>query len=548
MKFIKYTSILINLIIGLSACNSDFLDPKNPSAISEDDVWSDPKLIELLVNQLYNDRPGYEYSNTQDNISDEGRCNYTGDAPNQIIRGQWDQIANPLDFWAYQQVRKTNEFLAKIEGVELDEETKARMTGEVRFLRAFLYFDMVKRYGGVPLITHPQGLDEDLQVSRNTTQETFDFIVTELRAAKEELPLSAPRGRASKGAAMALLGRTLLFAASPLYNEKNEQDLWAAAAQANKELMDLNQYSLYPDLNKIWLDKGVSHPESIFEVQYKLPEKQHSWDAGLRPLILANNNAGQLSPLQELVNSFPMKNGKTINESGSNYNPAEPYVGRDNRFYAFIAFNGSKMKGTTSGPPLREITLETYRGGRDYDASKENTIYNTITGYYTRKATDPENTIYTGSTGSDQPWIEIRYAEVLLNYAEAQNEALSAPDASVYSALNALRKRAGITTELITGSLNKAQMRDLIRNERYIELCFEKKRYWDLRRWKVAHTVLNGKKFHGVIITKHANGSFTYGYHEIDPTPVLFEEKMYYMPIPQVEIDKNGNLTQNAGW
>src|SRR5690606_6545013 len=117
-----------------------------------------------------------------------------------------------------------------------------------------------------------------------------------LRAAKEELPLSAPRGRASKGAAMALLGRTLLFAASPLYNEQNDQDLWAAAAEANKELMDLNQYSLHPDLNKIWLDKGASHPESIFEVQYKLPEKQHSWDAGLRPLILANNNAGQLSP------------------------------------------------------------------------------------------------------------------------------------------------------------------------------------------------------------------------------------------------------------
>lgn len=548
MKFNNYIIIFIFLTLGLSSCEPDFLDPKNPAAISEDDVWADAKLIELLVNQMYNDRPGYEYSNTQDNIVDEGRCNYTGDAPNQILRGQWDQTYNPLDFWAYQQVRRANEFLAKIDGASLDEDTRKRLKGEVRFLRAFLYFDMVKRYGGVPLITSPQTLTDDLQVKRASTKETFEFIIAELKIAKDELPATAPRGRASQGSAMALAGRALLFAASPLYNDGNNNALWAEAAKMNKDVMDLNRYSLYPDLNKLWLDKGATHVESIFEIQYKLPEKQHSWDAGLRPLILANNNAGQLSPLQELVDAFPMKNGKGIKETGSAYDPNNPYVGRDDRFYAFIAYNGSKVKGTTSGPPVKEITIESYQGGRDYDASKENTIYNTITSYYTRKATNPENTIYTGSTGSDQPWIELRYAEVLLNYAEAQNEALSAPDASVYAALNTLRKRAGIVGDLLIGSLSKVQMRELIRNERYVEFCFEKKRYWDLRRWKLAETLLNGKKYHGAIITKHANGSFTYAYHEVDATPIVFENKMYFMPIPQGEIDKNGNLSQNPGW
>jgi len=548
MKFTKYITVFIFLLVTLISCESSFLSPKNPSAISEENVWSDANLIELLVNQMYNDRRGYEYSNTQDNIVDEGRCNYTGDAPNQILRGQWDQTYNPLDFWAYQQVRRVNEFLAKIDGATLDEDTKKRLKGESRFLRAFLYFDMVKRYGGVPLITNPQDIAEDLMVKRATTKETFEFIIAELKLAKDELPVSAPRGRASQGAAMALLGRTLLYAASPLYNENNNNELWAEAAQVNKELIDLNRYSLYPDLNRIWLDKASNHVESIFEIQYKLPEKQHSWDAGLRPLILANNNAGQLSPLQELVDAFPMKNGKGINEPGSNYNANDPYVGRDDRFYAFIAFNGSKVKGTTSGPPVREITLETYTGGRDYDASKENTIYNTITSYYTRKAINPDNTIYTGSSGSDQPWIELRYAEVLLNYAEAQNEAVSLPDASIYQVLNTLRRRAGISTDLVVGSHSKVQMRELIRNERYVELCFEKKRYWDLRRWKLAELVLNGKKYHGALITKHSNGTFTYIYQEVDATPIVFESKMYFMPIPQVEIDKNGNLEQNPGW
>lgn len=546
MKNHIFSYVVVICLCLLTGCSTDFLDPVNPTAISEDDVWKDAKLIELYVNQLYNDRPGYEYANTQDNITDEGRCNYPGDAPNQILAGQWDQTSNPIGFWAYKEVRKANEFMARIDDTSLDEDTKKRLKGEVRFLRAFLYFDMVKRYGGVPIVDQLQDLTDDLQVPQNSLEECFDFIVKELDLAMEELPATAPRGRASRGAAMALKGRTLLYYASPLYNRQNDPSLWERAAEANKAVMDLQQYSLYPDLNMLWLDKSNTHSESIFEIQYKLPEKQHSWDAGLRPLILANNNAGQLSPLQELVDAFPMKNGKGIDAPGTDYDPNNPYVGRDDRFYAFIAFNGSKMKGTTSGPPVKEITLETYKGGRDYDASPDNVIYNTITGYYTRKATNPENTIYTGSTGSDQPWIEIRYAEVLLNYAEARNEFLSAPDESVYTALNTIRKRAGITTAL--GSLSKNEMRELIHNERYIELCFEKKRYWDLRRWKLAATVLNGKRYHGAIITKKPDGSFTYNYQEVDAQAGVFLDKMYWMPIPQTEIVKNKNLVQNEGW
>ena len=548
MKKYLFLLLLLSIITGFKSCKQDFLSPKDPSAIGEEDVWTDVNLIELLVNNMYNDRPGYEYSNTLDNIVDEGRCNYPGDAPNQVLVGQWDQINNPVGFWAYQEVRKTNEFLARIDDAAIDETIRTRLKGEVRFLRAFLYFDMAKRYGGIPIIDALQSIDDDLQVERNTLRETFDFIVNELKIAAEELPKEAVRGRATKGAALALRGRALLYLASPLFNTEGNSKLWEQAAAANMEVIALKKYSLYPDLNRLWLDKSSDHVESIFEVQYRLPEKQHSWDAGLRPLVLANNNAGQLSPLQELVDAFPMRNGKLINDVGSTYNPQDPYVGRDNRFYAYIAFNGSKVKGTTSGPPIKEITLETYKGGRDYDASKENIIYNTITGYYTRKATNPDNTIYTGSTGSDQPWIELRYAEVLLNYAEAQNEALAHPDGSIYDALNLIRERAGVTDKLIPGTYSKTEMRKLIRNERYVELCFEKKRYWDLRRWKEAENKLNGKRYHGVAITKNEDGTFSYDYQLVDAIPNVFESKMYWMPIPQSEIVKNKKLKQNLDW
>lgn len=547
MKTTRFYSYLFFIISLVSGCDSDFLNPNNPTAITTEDVWKDEVLIEMFVNRMYNDLPGYEYSNTLDNIADEGRCNYPGDTPNRILLGQWDASANPIGFWFYDRVRRANDFFANIEDAPISEEVKARLKGEVRLYRALTYFEIVKRYGGVPIIETAQSLEDDLEVSRNSLDECFEFIDRELEIAANELPVSAPRGKASQGAALALRGRVALFFASPLYNGQNIESRWVRAAELNRGVIDLQWYALYPDLGRLWLESG-NHSEAIFEVQYKLPEKQHSWDAGLRPLRLANLNAGQLSPLQELVDAFPMKNGLSIGDPSSGFDPSHPYEERDDRFYAFIAFNGSKMYGTNSGPPVQEITLEIYSGGIDFDASPENKIYNTITGYYTRKATNPENTIYRGRLGSDQPWIEIRYAEVLLNYAEAMNEALSTPDVSVYETLNMLRRRAGITQDLQVGSLTKEQMRDLIRNERYIELCFEQKRYWDIRRWKLAMTLLNGKVYSGVFITKRPNGEFTYEYMPVDAQPNIFAERMYWMPIPQDEIAKNRNLEQNPGW
>src|SRR5690606_2018091 len=181
-----------SMVFSLFSCNPDFLNPDNPGGITDEDVWQDENLIQMYVNGLYNTRSGYDYLNTLDNITDEGRNNYPQYAPNLILAGQWDQISNPMDIWAgaYEGIRKANEFFARIDDAPVDEQAKQTLKGEVRFLRAFLYFDLVKRYGGVPLIEHAQSLEEDLEVSRNTLDECFAFIDNELSLAAEELPPS----------------------------------------------------------------------------------------------------------------------------------------------------------------------------------------------------------------------------------------------------------------------------------------------------------------------------------------------------------------------
>jgi hypothetical protein len=544
MKRVVYIFLMVfSGIFFMSSCTKNYLDRKNPATIGYEDVWTDASLLGLYVNGIYNNLPTGWFT-TYPNIADEGRNNTLSGTPANILRGQWNEVNNPMDVWAgtYTQIRKCNEFLKNITSSPIDQPTKDKYTGEVKFLRAFFYFELVKRYGGVPLVTQVQSLTDSLLVKRNTLDECYNFVSKELTDAANLLPANADKARATKGAALAIKGHVLLHYASVLNNPTNELSRWQAAAAASKAVMDMGVYQLFPNVSKLWTD--ASNKESIFETQFRLPEKFHGWDSRLQILYFAHGNAGQCSPIQELVNAFPMKNGKSITDPASGYDPQNPYVGRDERFYASIGYNGGTMQGFTT--KLETTTLRIYKGGRDYDSIPQYQIYNTITGYITLKGRDQNNTLYFNGNNSTQPWMHIRYAGVLLNYAEAQNEAVG-PDASVYAALQSIRARAGITNPLPAG-LSKDEMRNLIRNERYVELCFEDQRYWDLRRWKLAMTYLNGATYTAVVPTKNPDGSFTYQYNVPIPLTPVFEEKMYWMPIPLSETLKNGNLVQNPGW
>lgn len=544
----KYFIIATTVLLSFNSCID--MNMENPSNISSADVWKDPALIQMYVNHLYVKLPGWDHY-LYNNISDEARNNFPGASPETVLKGEWNEASNPMDNWSfsYQYIRVANDFLANIGSASVDEEIKSVTSAETRFIRAMFYFDLVKRYGGVPLLVEAQDLNADLEVPRNSLNECLQFIVDEMDGIVDDLPLNAERGKITKGAALSLKARTLLYWASPLYNEDNNTSRWQQAADAAKAVMDLGKYDLYPDLKQLWLDMSESHSEVILERQYGMPDVSHGWDCAVKTLDLSNGDAGHCSPLQELVDAFPMKNGKLIHEEGSGYDPTNPYAGRDDRFYADIAYNQAVVSGMQGGKLNHNYVLNIYKGGNDYDSPQGNPayqIYTTYTGYMTVKAVDPNNETYGYWYGSVQPWIIFRYGEILLDFAEAQNEA-TGPTPEVYAVLNKLRKRAGITTDL-QGGLTKDQMRELIRNERYVELCFEHHRYWDLRRWKLAETRLNNKNYTGVVITKEDNGLFSYEYEPVDAVSLVFSEKMYFMPIPQSEISKNKLLKQNPGW
>lgn len=527
------------LLVVITACNEDFLDRKANNAIPEEDVFEDPALMQLFVNNMYLDVPSFDH-HLYDNITDESRS-YWGGSPQNVVEGQWFPDNNPMEYWAYGPIRKANMFLSNVDAAPVDEEEKSVLKGQVKFLRALHYFNMIKRYGGVPIITEPQELTDDLFVSRETMDNSFEFVINELEEAVDLLPetygsRSVDVGKANKYSAMAFLGRIYLYWASPLYNPQNDISRWEKAVNVNKEVMDKNIYQLYPDFRNIMLEKN--NQEEVFSVQFLRPFREHGWDSWAMPDSRSRQDAVRRSPLQEFVDAFEMKNGKAIDDPTSGYDPANPYENRDPRFDATLIVNGS-----TFG--FQNLPVYLYEGA---PMDGINHAYATVTGYLMRKGTDESNQVYYGGSGSDQNWLELRYAEVLLNYAEAQNEVLVAPDQSVYEAVERVRQRAGLDPYHLPQGLSKVEMRERIRHERYIELAFEQKRYWDLRRWKIAEEKLNGKTFHAMYITRLGEDSYSYEAKPYSQTPYVFQEKMYFMPIPQREMEKNPNLDQNPGW
>jgi hypothetical protein len=324
----------------------------------------------------------------------------------------------------------------------------------------------------------------------------------------------------------------LLHYASPINNPSNEAARWQSAAAASKAVMDLTVYSLYPDYYKLFIDKAGNN-EIIYVSKFERPGRtqQTPWKLAMSiqaPDVIGGAWGG-FSPTQNLVDAYEMKNGKPVTDPGSGYNPQDPYKNRDNRLDQSILRNGSFWKG---------VTVETFEGG---NAQKPANGDRTKTGYGLKKLLDEKyvtaDQVY---QGGDNDWIFIRYAEVLLNYAEAQNEA-AGPDASVYSAVNLVRQRAG---QPDLSGLGQAEMRERIRNERRVELAFEEHRFWDVRRWKQGATYFNGPVNKVKIIKSGA--TFNYTIEELEKR--TYKEDFNLLPIPQTERDRNPNLEQNPGY
>ncbi|HEY4155591.1 MAG TPA: RagB/SusD family nutrient uptake outer membrane protein [Puia sp.] len=445
----------------------------------------------------------YNYSNTEGfNSIAEGLQSASSSG---IIPDRWKAC--------YSGIGRCNTFLVKVNEVEMDDALKTRMKAEAYFLRALYYFTLQNYYGGVPLVLNPPDRVSESDLPRTDREAVISQINSDLDSAAAALPLKysgGDLGRATKGAALALKARVALFEASPLFNTGNDMARWQTAADAAQAVIDLSAgagYGLFPDYRSLFLPANENNQEVIFDVQFIYPDLGNSFD-------LIDKQYNTNAPLLDMADAYDMSNGLPITDPASGYDPANPYANRDPRLYQTIVYPGDTFMTVKVTPSRFAITGF---------GLKKYSIYD--------KGAPPAGMSDLKAGQSETNYIILRYADVLLMYAEAKNEA-SGPDATVYDAINQVRERAGMPD--ITGTHSRDELREIIRHERRVEFAGEGTYYNDIRRWKTAEQVLNAT-------------IYTYDHSAIE-TRKFLPERDYWWPVPQTQLDLNPNLEQNQGY
>lgn len=561
-------------------------------------VFSDSARAEFFMNNAYTDLPA-DVSNSFNwldgnamlaSASDEAMhisTNKTSpSAAQRMSAGNWNpsnmryyrasdgagEIGSWLKWGGYHGNRKANTAIKNLHllPTTVSERYRNRLMGEAIFLRALHHWFLFQKWGGIPVVDKSFEASDDVLVPRNSVRTVVDFITRSCDEAAALLPdesYTEPTevGRADRGSCMALKAKVLLYAASPLYNRAGNDSLtsygnvdagrWALAAKAAQDVVDLGWYQLYQPTSdgarnyKEYFNEwgaGNGNREFIFG-RLRTPNRDTENDnfpAGF------TNAKGGTCPSQDLVDAYEMKDG-TVFSWNDPVQAKDPYLDRDPRFYASIIYNGAKYAKFAN---KSNYTFQTYTGGENAQG-----LARTETSYYLLKFTDYANVNPAGNSGNAyHNWSYFRYAEVLLNLAEAGNEAggpaymvpASNNPLTPVMALNLVRARAGMpdveTTFANRGiALTQENLRTLIRNERRIELAFENQRYFDVRRWMIIEDL--PQFIRGCVITKESDGSFTYD-PDVQVENKVFEEKHYFFPIPQTEVNRNPNMRQNPGW
>lgn len=559
-KFFRYVfvSMAVSSAFTLCSCN-DFLDREEDSFIDKTATFDSYNRTKQYLTYAYSLLP-------------EGLNRFSGDALlgaatddacfaiessniQQFNNGSWNALSNPDNVWDryFAGIAKCCTLLENSNHINLDisrlDPAKRveyennlkdiRMwRAEAHFLRAYFNFELLKRYGPIPIIKSTLDINKDYSdTPRPTMKEVVEFIANDCDMAADSLELTPWRnmndafGRATKGAALALKSRLLLYAASPLYvdfgdideaNKPSDATLWKAAADAAKAVIDLNQYELAPAYDDLFKN-DFQNKEYIFVRRY--PSNS---DFEKSNFPVSYGGKGGTNPSQNLIDDYEMLDGTAFDWSDP-VKAAHPFENRDERLLATVLMNGVLFKGKR---------VATYPGGADATPNPNATK----TGYYLRKFLNENVNIQTGG-GSDGHVVPLfRLAEIYLNYAEALNEYdPTNPDIAVY--LNKIRERVSLPD--VPSGLTQEQMRTLIHHERRVELAFEEHRFWDVRRWKVASSTL-GAPVKGVKITQDDAGNFTYSPVQVEQR--VFQPKMYWYPIPQSEVLKLHHWEQNKGW
>lgn len=559
-KFFRY--VFVSMAVGsaftLCSCN-DFLDREEDSFIDKTATFDSYNRTKQYLTYAYSLLPEglnrFSGGALLGAATDDACFAIESSNIQQFNNGSWNALNNPDNVWDryFAGIAKCCTLLENSNHVNLDisrlDPAKRveyennlkdiRMwRAEAHFLRAYFNFELLKRYGPIPIIKSTLDINKDYSdTPRPTMKEVVEFIAKDCDIAADSLELTPWRnmndafGRATKGAALALKSRLLLYAASPLYvdfgdideaNKPSDATLWKAAADAAKAVIDLNQYELAPAYDDLFKN-DFQNKEYIFVRRY--PSNS---DFEKSNFPVSYGGKGGTNPSQNLIDDYEMLDG-TAFDWNDPVKAAHPFENRDERLLATVLMNGVLFKGKR---------VATYPGGADATPNPNATK----TGYYLRKFLNENVNIQTGG-GSDGHVVPLfRLAEIYLNYAEALNEYdPTNPDIAVY--LNKIRGRVSLPD--VPSGLTQEQMRTLIHHERRVELAFEEHRFWDVRRWKVASSTL-GAPVKGVKITQDDAGNFTYSPVQVEQR--VFQPKMYWYPIPQSEVLKLHHWEQNKGW
>jgi hypothetical protein len=563
IKTLKKTIIIAGAILAMNGCKID-TDPLD--RYTDVAVYQNPANIRLYIIGMYSEFQTFKfgtfpigYDNATDALTDlmKYSSGISGNGTVNILASDASRVsaAGPqLNYWTagYSRIRRLNEFLegldTKAQGI--DESTKLRFQAEARFIRGYVYFWLVRLHGSVVLLDK---LTAEKDNPRASEDACWNFIAADFAFAAEFLPKNwdaSNTGRVTKGAAYGMLARTWLYAASIAEYDKKQfnsdeltgvpaakaTEYYTNASKAADEVKKLAAEGLYElDANFASIFTSKTTKESIFKIDFVRPQLTHQYDLGFAP---PKDAPGQVLvygvPTAELVNEFEMSDGSTFSWS----NPImanNPYVNREQRFNATILFNGASWKGRT----INTTTGDVVEGITEYGASSD--PKRTVSGYYAKKFLDPLNTSIVINK-SDQSWMELRYAEVLLIDAEAKSKINDIPGAKI--SLNTLRNKRGLPN---TPSQTPAEMMKAVEHERIVELAFEGHRYWDLRRWRKAHLVLNNVRFTGHKGTS-SGSAVVYSTISVDNANRQFTPGLYYIPIPQEETLRNNATKQIKGW
>jgi starch-binding outer membrane protein, SusD/RagB family len=560
----KYFNILSGLIlISVLATSCDFLSVDDREMLTEKIVLNKIDDTAAMWATLYSNLPlGFTDIGTNAMFAsacDEADHNQPFHTVQSFNTGNWSAYSNPDNVWStmYAAIHNASNFLRVSDTITYNQYKVVDPTYyntlttdmkfyrlDARFFKAYFHYELWKRYGEIPIVDKTLTLEESYALTRQKSDAIRTYILSELDAIIPNLKVtweSAYMGRITKGAALALKCRVLLFAASPVNNGgQYNATLCQQAASVAKEVIDLGVYNLNINYRDLFLNTTATNTEIILDYRMANSKYMETWNypSGGNRLYAYNVGTSATCPSQNLVDSYEMANGKLITDATSGYDAQNPYVGRDPRLALTVLLNNTLWN---------DSTVKAYVGGTD-GIGKNNA---TTTGYYLKKFIQEKINQTTTQTAS-HVWHIFRYGEILLNYAEAMNEAYG-PDVvpagytlSARAALNLIRARTGVVMPAIPTGLSQVDFREKVRNERRIELAFEGHRFWDVRRWMIGAQTENAP-LKGMRITRTGTNTFSYEVVKIEDRKFT-APTMYWYPVPFSELVKYKNWAQTTGW